>query len=100
MRLRDYSPYFQPEKLGAMTAAYDGARVVYGLGRALYWACTALAVFWVGLWLVRTLQYVNNPNFEVRWDTLLSGDALAAVWLPALLVYGLGRFFRYVLSEE
>ena len=25
MRLRDYSPYFQPEELDAMTAAYDAA---------------------------------------------------------------------------
>jgi len=25
MRLRDYSPYFQPEDLNAMTAAYDAA---------------------------------------------------------------------------
>jgi hypothetical protein len=25
MRLRDYSPYFQPEELDAMTSAYDAA---------------------------------------------------------------------------
>jgi hypothetical protein len=25
MRLRDYAPFFQPEELGAMTAAYDAA---------------------------------------------------------------------------
>jgi hypothetical protein len=75
----------------------------YRLGWVLYWACILLAVFWMlGLFL-----YVGEGSVPNALDLLvrrLRQDPLnaALIWvgatLPAMILYGLGRAFRYVLS--
>ena len=59
--------------------------IAYRLGWGIYWVCLALGVLWVG---VTYFTVAGWPNLIVFGG------------LGALLFYGLGRFFRYVLSDE
>jgi len=79
--------------------------VAYRLGWVVYWACILLAVFWMlGLFL-----YVGEGSVPNALDLLvkrLRQDPLnvTLIWvgatLPAMVLYGLGRAFRYLLSGE
>lgn len=79
--------------------------IAYRLGWVLYWACILLAVFWMlGLFL-----YVGEGSVANAVDLLmrrLRQDPLnvTLIWvgatLPAMVLYGLGRAFRYVLAGE
>jgi len=60
--------------------------IAYRLGYALYWVCLILGVLWVGFWWLVLGE----------WD----GGVILFLILSALLAYGLGRFFRYVLAGE
>jgi len=78
-------------ELGAKVAkAKQG--MAYRLGWALYWTCLLLAGGWaaVTLWLI-------TESFAVE-DIRLGQWSVAAG--PPLLLYGLGRALRYVLSSE
>jgi hypothetical protein len=57
------------------------------LGWVLYWTCLALA----GAWAVFFMAMVAMP---------LTWGSATVVGIPALVLYGLGRAFRYVLSGE
>ena len=79
--------------------------IAYRLGWVLYWACILLAVFWMlGLFL-----YVGEGSVPNALDLLvrrLRQDPLnvTLIWVgatsPAMVLYGLGRAFRYVLAGE
>jgi len=69
--------------------------MAYRLGCVLYWACLVLAgisaVFF--LWLA-----VSDAGFE---EVIRQSPYLAFVFAaPSLLLYGLGRAFRYVLAGD
>jgi hypothetical protein len=80
-------------ELGAEVAkaASRRAGMAYRLGRVLYLACFALAVLCVAVWIGRLFTDFAPMPFLLQ---------LLAFGLPALLFYGLGRAFRYVLSGE
>ena len=88
-----------------LAKAKQGGGITYRLGWVLYWASILLAVFWMlGLFL-----YVGEGSVPNALDLLvrrLRQDPLNVIlmWvgatLPALVLYGLGRAFRYVLSGE
>jgi hypothetical protein len=64
--------------------------IAYRLGWALYWFCLMLGALWVGF----TYWYFSDSDAPDRvWGTLTTGGS------GAIFAYGLGRFFRYVLSE-
>jgi hypothetical protein len=73
--------------------------MAYRLGWALYWACVALGVVWL-IWVGFHFFLVwNSGDSGVReMSTVLIFSAGGGI--PALLAYGLGRLFRYVLSGE
>lgn len=66
--------------------------VAYRLGWGLYWGCVGLAALWIAGFL-----FANWQGGRDWWDS-------AVLWIvlcvPPLLIYGLGRFFRTVLSDE
>jgi hypothetical protein len=79
--------------------------VAYRLGWVLYWASILLAV----LWMLGLFLYVGEGSVPNALDLLvrrLRQDPLnvilmwAGATLPAMVLYGLGRAFRYVLSGE
>jgi hypothetical protein len=86
-------------------AASQRSGIAYRFGWVLYWACILLAVFWMlGLFL-----YVGEGSVPNALDLLvrrLRQDPLnvTLIWvgatLPAMVLYGLGRAFRYVLAGE
>jgi hypothetical protein len=61
--------------------------MAYRLGWVLYWACLALILAWVLILL----------NFVALSANLASALVL---FMPMLVLYGLGRAFRYILSGE
>jgi hypothetical protein len=64
--------------------------IAYRLGWALYWFCLMLGALWVGF----AYWYFSDSDAPDRvWGTLTTGGS------GAIFAYGLGRFFRYVLSE-
>ena len=75
----------------ADSSTKQGGGMSYRLGWVLYWICLGLAVFWVVVWVLR---------FFTDFAPLPLVLHLLVFWLPALLLYGLGRAFRYVLSGE
>jgi hypothetical protein len=80
--------------------------MAYRLGWVLYWTCLSLAVLWSlgGGWAVFFLWIVPPGDSEVvrAVAEFLRNPIgiLAAVGIPVLALYGLGRSFRYFLSGE
>jgi hypothetical protein len=72
----------------------QGGRIAYRLGWVLYWTCLVIAAVW-GLLLpvIDNFELVSNFPRD-PWGSL------AVVGIPALLLYGLSRAFRYVLSRK
>ena len=67
---------------------------VYHLGWVLYWACLIVAAVWaVGL----LVAVINSPAGPSQ---ILVPVIFAFIFVPALVLYGIGRAFRYVLSGE
>jgi hypothetical protein len=68
----------------------------YRLGWTLYWVCLALIAMYAMFWLA-VLQ-------GSTWENIRSDLSEWKVWLallsPVIVIYGLGRAFRYVLSGE
>jgi hypothetical protein len=102
-------------ELGAkVVKAKQGGRMAYRLGWVLYWACLALAVVWALVWAFalggawRSNEFFNSLSYpQTLWNfrrCYAFGDCVfywAFLWVPvALILYGLGRAFRYVLSGE
>ena len=65
--------------------------IAYRLGWALYWVCLILGALWVGGWFLLDGDVSNKA--AVSWLLVSAG-------IPALLFYGIGRFFRYVLAGD
>ena len=89
-------------ELGVEVGKADGIQpakqdrgMVYRLGWVLYWSCLLLAGAWalVCLWLIVTTGS-GTPVGDIKL-----GQWLRAIG-PSLLLYGLGRAIRYVLSAE
>jgi hypothetical protein len=74
----------------AEATSQRGGGIVYRLGWVLYWTCLAI----IGLWVAWMAALVAGGSTPDAWDVVLVGA------LPLLLLYGLGRAFRYVLSGE
>jgi hypothetical protein len=84
----------RPPSGKAALSAKQGDGIAYRLGRVLYWACLIVAAVWaVGL-LVATTNSPAGPS------QILVPATFAFIFVPALMLYGLGRAFRYVLSGE
>jgi hypothetical protein len=66
--------------------------MAYRLGCVLYWVFLVLAGLYVALWLWLALADTHELWREFQSFIFLS--------LPAALLYGVGRAFRYVLSNE
>jgi hypothetical protein len=68
--------------------------IAYRLGWVLYWICLALAGAYALLLLtIDNFEFVRNFPHD-PWG------AAAVVFFPAIVLYGLGGAFRYVLSGE
>jgi Gpi18-like mannosyltransferase len=84
-------------KVDGIRPAQQGGGMVYRLGWVLYWACLALIVAWFLF-----LLFLNDFDLA-KLLTEMSTDlasALLLLFIPILILYGLGRAFRYVLSGE
>jgi hypothetical protein len=65
--------------------------MTYYLGWILYVACIVLAAGYVGLFVLVSVIAVGTDPFR-------SPVSFAIMVVPALLIYGLGRDFLYVLT--
>ena len=83
-------------ELASEVAKVKGAGFGYRLGWVLYGACLALAAAWVG----GMLLIAGNGSVVEALNTLAGEPLFTALFLglPALMLYGLGRAFRYFLS--
>jgi len=78
----------------------------YRLGWVLYWTCLSLAVVWSlgGGWAMFFLWVLPPGDSQLRAvaQEFLQNPMgiLAVVCIPVLVLYGLGRGFRYLLSGE
>ena len=80
-------------KVDGIQPTKQGGGIVYRLGWVLYWTCLAL----IGAWV---LFYVNLTFWGgEKWGSA-AYDTILMFVLPISILYGLGRAFRYVLSEE
>jgi len=74
--------------------------VAYRFGWVLYWICLALAVAWVVVLFSGSGEGSQAVQFllkKLREEPLSFGLFFG---LPPLILYGLGRAFRYVLSGK
>ena len=80
-------------------AEKDGG-MAYRLGWVLYWICLALAVVWVVVLFLGSGEGSKAPQFLL--EKLREGPLSFGLFfgLPPLILYGLGRAFRYVLSRK
>ncbi len=79
--------------------------MAYRLGWVLYWTCLSLAVLWSlgGGWALFFLWVLPPGDTQVRAVAEFLRNPigiLIAVGIPVLVLYGLGRGFRYFLSGE
>ena len=74
----------------------------YRLGWALYWLCLIAVGLWFAVWAI--WMAFSQPSFGElpmsEWPLSAWAAAAAFVAVPALVIYGLGRAVRYVLSGE
>ncbi len=83
-------------ELATEVAKAKGGRIVYRLGWVVYCTCIALIGLYVAYWLI----VLRDTSWEGIVSDLSDWSVVLAVVLPALVLYGLGRAFRYVLSGE
>lgn len=79
-------------KATAAIALEQRSRFAYRLGRSLYWACLVLAVAWAGF--VAFLAG-GQDDLSTNWPFYL-----LVFSIPPLLLYAVGRAFRYILAEK
>ena len=72
--------------------AKQGAGIGYRSGWFLYWSCLILAVAWAALVALVVGGRGDLPRHWLFYLLVFSG--------PIALLYGVGRVFRYILSEE
>jgi hypothetical protein len=91
------------ELASEVAKAKDGSGgIAYRLGWVLYWA----SVVFIGLWWIwcafQAVAHNSNPYglpySETPWEFWLL--YLGIIGIPALVLYVLGRAFRYVLSGK
>jgi hypothetical protein len=83
-------------ELAAEVAKAKGGGITYRLGWVLYWVCLGLiGLWWVFCFIGMTTQGMPLTGRDSSWDFLLF--MLGGV---PLLLYGLGRLLRNVLSGE
>jgi hypothetical protein len=70
----------------------SGGGVAYRFGEFLYWACLMLGLIWIALCLFLAI------NSSVEQNQLLTPATLAVILVPPLLLHGIGRDLRFVLS--
>jgi hypothetical protein len=70
------------------------------LGRVLHWACSSLAVGWVLFFGILSAIGFGGVTEMVAGVTREPFAFLIWFGLPPLVLYGIGRAFRYVLSKE
>jgi hypothetical protein len=71
--------------------------MAYQLGWVLYLSCLAIALGWALFFgFVVAVESEAGVVAAVRKDPTI----LAVVFIPALVLYGVGRALRYVLSNE
>lgn len=83
--------YFIVRAIGTASWRLGEEAMAHRLGRVLYRICVGLAVFWVVFGAFRF--FTDFAELPLSLHLLLFG-------LPALLLYGLGRAFRYVLAGD
>jgi len=66
--------------------------IEYWIGQGFYWSCLTLGLIWMGGYSVAV---INGPTAS---EQLLTPGVLAAIIVPALLLFGIGRDFRYLLA--
>ena len=74
--------------------AKQGGGVAYRLGWVLYWACFLCAGAWAAFFL--WWAWVDPGVVQDIRQSPINAVLVAA---PSLILYGLGRAFRYVLSR-
>jgi hypothetical protein len=72
--------------------AKQGGGIGYRLGGFLYWSCLVLAVAWAVLVALVVGRLGDLPRHWFFYLLVFFG--------PVVLLYGVGRAFRYILSEE
>ena len=68
----------------------------YRLGWTLHWVCLVLITMYALFWLA----VLQGSTWQVIRSDLSDWTVLLAVSSPVIVLYGLGRAFRYVLSGE
>jgi hypothetical protein len=79
----------------AALSAKQGGGIAYRLGWVLYWACLVVA----GMYAAAFLWWASAESGVVE-DIRGSPYLVLLIAAPPVLLYGLGRAFRYVLSAE
>jgi len=86
----------QAGKAEAAISGKQGGGIAYRLGWVLYWICLALG----GAWLVFAVTMDGGLDATFAMVARAPLAVLLMHGLPPLVLYGLGRAFRYVLSGE
>jgi hypothetical protein len=79
-------------ELGAAIKGKRGGGTAYRLGWLLYWSFLVLAIGWAGLVGLFVLGEDHLPRYWHFYSLIFL--------MPVLLLYGIGRALRYILSEE
>jgi hypothetical protein len=83
-------------KVDGIPAPKQDQGFLYRLGWVLYWACLALIV----TYLLFLLFQINFDLANLLTETRTDFAGVVLLLFPILLLYGLGRGIRYVLSGE
>ena len=68
----------------------------YRLGWTLYWVCLVLIAMYAMFWLA----VLQGSTWEIIRSDLSEWKVWLALFSPVIVLYGVGRAFRYVLSGE
>jgi len=66
--------------------------IAYWIGQGFYWSCLTLGLIWMAGY---SFVVINSPMAS---EQLLTPAAVAAIIVPALLLSGIGRDLRSLLS--
>ncbi len=77
-------------KATAAIALERRSRIAYRLGRFLYWGCLVLALAWAGFVALFVWGRNDLTSHLIFYSFFF--------FIPMLLLYGIGRAFRYILS--
>jgi hypothetical protein len=74
--------------------------VAYRWGWVLYWLCVMPAAVLAAVLLTTAIFDALEQEWWREFDLLSASLAFLVIALPSLVLYGLGRAFRYILSGE